>query len=145
MRHLYNSRVEVRRLAGGILHGTPTALRWDKITEVPDPVLGVPGEMMCRLDMTFQRPGKDVPMPVVAGRAPDRLGVMFFDVTDVLKAGDRVHTLTGPVTGVFEIRATPDPASGFGPIAHHMEVQVVEVAQAVAAAAFPGATPEANP
>ncbi len=142
MRYLFNSRVEVTRLAGGIVNGAPK-MRWEKITTVPDPILGVPGELLCRLDLTFQRPGKDAPMPIVAGRSPDRVGLMFFSVTDALKAGDRVRTLSGPVTGTFEIRAIPDPAVGFS-ASHHMEVQIVEVAQAVANA-YPGASPEVNP
>lgn len=139
MRHLFNSRVEVLRLAGAVTFGTPT-FQWNKVDAVIDPLLGAPGELMCRLDLNFQRLGRDQPMPATAGRAPDRLGVMFFDVTDQLKAGDRVRCLTGPVTGTFEIRQVPDPAVDYS-TAHHLEVQVVEVAQALVGV-FPGAQPE---
>ncbi len=142
MRYLFNSRVEVYRLAGPLINGAPRT-GWDKIADRPDSVLGVPGELMCRIDLTFQRPGKDAPMPIVAGRAPDRVGVMYLSITPHLKAGDRVRAIAGPVTGTFEIRQIPDPAIGFT-AAHHLEVQVVEVAQSVARTGFPGATPEVD-
>lgn len=101
---------------------------WQKVPHIIDPHLGVAGEMMCRIDLQYQRPGKDQPMPVVAGRAPDRVGVMFFDVTAEVLAGDRIHCLDGPISGTFELRVTPDPAQDYA-LAHHMEVQIVEVAQ----------------
>jgi len=138
MRHLYSSRVEVLRLSATMVSGTPT-LAWTKITAVPDPVLGTAGELLCRLDLGFMRLGRDQPMAVVAGRAPDRVGVMFFDATAHVKAGDRVHTLAGPITGTFEIRPIPDPATDMTRV-HHMEVQVVEVAQALDGV-FPAAAP----
>lgn len=139
MRHLYNCRVQVQRLSAGMLFGAPN-LSWATVTDTLDAYLGTPGELMCRLDLQFVRPGKDQPMPIVAGRAPDRVGVMFYDVTDKVKAGDRIRVLAGPVTGTFEIRAIPDPAVDLAS-AHHMEVQVIEVAQALAGV-FPGAEPE---
>lgn len=127
MRHLYNCLAEVLELSGALVHGTPT-LTWGVIGDSPDPVLGVPGQMMCRISLGAVRPGKDAPMPIVAGRAPDRVGVMYFDPTDAIKANQRIHILQGPFGGTFEIRAIPDVAV-MGAIAHHMEVQVVEVAQ----------------
>ncbi len=139
MRHLYNSRAEIQRLSGELVNGTPT-LTWSKITEKPDPILNTDGELLCRLDLNFVRPGKDQPMPVVAGRAPDRVGLLMFDTTNVIKAGDRVHMLAGPIVGTFEIRVIPDPAVGFA-AAHHMEVQVIEVAQQLPGV-FPSAQPE---
>lgn len=137
MRHLYSSRVAVLRLDSTIVHGTPQ-LDWVKLGYIIDPDLGVPGELSCRIDLGFQRPGRDAPMAVVAGRAPDRIGIMFCDVTGDLRAGDRIDCLTGPVTGVFELRQTPDPAVDYG-TAHHLEVQIVEVAQNMAG--FPSAAP----
>lgn len=139
MRHLYNSRVEVLRLSAVMNFGTPS-VQWNRTDDIHDSALGVPGELMCRADLTFQRPGKDQPMPIVAGRAPDRLGLLFFDITDTVKAGDRVRFLDGPVHGTFELRAVPDPAVDYS-AAHHVEVQIVEVAQALAGV-FPGAQPE---
>lgn len=127
MRHLYMSRCEVLRFTSLMVNGTPTQ-SWGKIDAVVDPRLGVPGELMCRINLGFLRPGVDQPVPLVAGRAPDRSGVMFFDPTGAIKAGDRVRTLSGPVTGTFEIRVIPEPAIDYRG-AHHMEVQIVEVAQ----------------
>lgn len=135
MRHLYNVRVEVLELSGTLSDGIPT-LTWTKLDDVVDAALDVAGELMCRLDLVFQRPGKDAPMPLIAGRAPDRVGVMLFDPTDKIKAGQRVHCLAGPVTGTYELRAAPDVAQALS-TGHHMEVQVVEVAQAVAGV-YPG-------
>lgn len=136
MRHLFKSRVEVLRLSGQLVNGTPE-LMWGRVQAHLDSTLLNAGEMMCRLDLNFVRPGKDQPMAIVAGRAPDRVGVMFFTATDQIKAGDRIRCIAGPVTGTFEIRAIPDPAVGYA-TAHHMEVQVVEVAQSLQHV-FPGA------
>lgn len=128
MRHLYNTRCEVLRLTVDMQDGLATQT-WQKLDAIVDPYLAVPGEVMCRIDLIFQRPGKDQPQPIVAGRAPDRVGLMFLDATDEIVSGDRFHILDGPVAGTFEIRVMPDPAQAYGPMAHHMEVQVIEVAQ----------------
>lgn len=127
MRHLFNTRVEVLRLSAVLVNGL-ASMTWQKVPVVVDPFLGTPGEMMCRIDLVFQRPGKDQPMPLVAGKAPDRVGLMAFDPTEDVLAGDRVHCLDGPVQGTFELRVMPDPVQGYS-VAHHMEVQVVEVSQ----------------
>lgn len=140
MRHLFNQRVEVLRLAAVMTNGTPV-LSWSKVTTILDPALGVPGELLCRLDLNFVRPGKDQPMPVTAGRAPDRIGVLFCGATDKILAGDRIRCLSGPVSGTFEIRTIPDQAIDFA-AAHHIEVQVVEISQSLAGV-FPGAHVEA--
>lgn len=110
-------------------NGVPN-MSWNKVTAMVDPKLGVSGELLCRLDLNFLRPGKDQPAPVVAGRAMDRIGVMYFSPTTLLKANDRVRCIRGPVMGTFEIRNTPDPAVDYGS-SHHFEVQVIEVAQSV--------------
>ncbi len=131
MRHLFNSRVAVEELAGDFVNGTPI-MDWAKLNLVVDPLLGVPGEMLCRLDVNFARPGKDQPMPIVAGRAPDRVAILFCSATTALKAGHRLRTIAGPLAGsVWEVRMVPDVAQGFS-AGHHMEVQVVEVAQQLA-------------
>lgn len=127
LRHLYMSRCEVLRLNSRMVHGTPTQT-WSKIDAVVDPQLAVPGELMCRLDLTFLRPNIDTPMPIVAGRVNDRTGVMYFDYTTEIKAGDRVRCIDGPVTGTFDIRVVPEPAIDYRG-AHHMEIQVIEVSQ----------------
>lgn len=137
MRHLYASKVEVLRIEGPLYGGTPI-ISWTKTDDVIDVELGQPGEMLCRLDIGFIRAGRDLLMPVVAGRAPDRIGVCFCDPPGP-RAGDRLRCLAGPVTGTFEVRAIPDPAVDFSSV-HHLEVQVVEVAQSLAGV-YPSATP----
>lgn len=127
MRWLYNTRAEILRLTLEMQKGVPQQT-WQKIDDIVDPYLGIPGEMMCRIDLQYQRPGKDMPMPVVAGRAPDRVGLMFFDATDQIRSGDRFRCIQGPIQGIFEIRVMPDPAQAYS-LAHHMEVQIIEVAQ----------------
>lgn len=127
MRHLYHTRAEVLRLRQDFTNGVP-ALTWQQVNEIVDPMLGVPGELMCRIDLNFVRPGKDQPMPIVAGRAPDRVGLMFFDATTEILSGDRILCIDGPISGTFEIRATPDPAVSFKYV-NHMEVQIIEVAK----------------
>lgn len=129
MRHLFASRCEVLRMSAVMKNGVPN-MSWNKVTAMVDPWLGVSGELMCRLDLNFLRPGKDQPAPIVAGRAMDRIGVMYFSPTTALRANDRVRAIAGPVAGVFEVRNTPDPAVDYRS-AHHFEVQVIEVAQSV--------------
>ncbi len=135
MRHLYSSLARILRLSGTLVNGTPTQA-WSTVDIMVDPDLGEPGMLMCRLDLTFVRPGKDQPMPVTAGRAPDRVGLLFCDPTDGLLAGDRVQMMDGPVTGTFELRTVPDPAVDLASV-HHLEMQVIEVSQALVGV-FPG-------
>lgn len=119
---------------------------WEPVSDVMDPYLpDNPGQFGCRLDLMFVRQGKDAPMPVTAGRAPDRVGVLFCDLMpdavtgqSLLRAGDRIQMVSGPVAGVFEIKAIPDVALGYTG-GHHSETQVVEVAQS--AVQFPGSQP----
>lgn len=127
MRHLFHTRAEVLRLSQARVNGVPQ-MTWQKVPAIVDKWLGVSGEMKCRIDLSYVRPGKDQPMPVVAGRAPDRVGLMFLSATKYILAGDRIHCVAGPIRGTFEIRAMPDVAADFF-VAHHMEVQIVEVAQ----------------
>jgi hypothetical protein len=134
IRHLYISRAEVQRLQLTFVNGSAIN-QWAKLTEMVDSELGVAGELMCRLDLNFVRPGKDQPSALVAGRAIDRVGVLFCDYTSVLLAGDRLKMLSGPISGTFELKATPDGAVDFSTV-HHLEVQVVEVAPS--AVRFPG-------
>lgn len=137
MRHLYATRAEVLRIDGDLVSGS-AIVSWNKISTVVDPYVGRPGELLCRLDLGFIRQGIDQPMPLVAGRAPDRTGLMFFDYHNDVRAGDRVRCITGPVQGTFEIRAIPDVAQGFS-AGHHMEVQIFEVAKSAQSDLFPGA------
>lgn len=135
IRHLYISRAEVYRLKMTFVKGAARN-EWTKMTETLDTRLGSPGELMCRLDLNFVRPGKDQPPPMAAGRAIDRVGVLFCDATPYLLAGDRLKMVAGPITGTFELKATPDGAIDFSSV-HHFEVQVSEISPS--AAKFPGA------
>jgi hypothetical protein len=134
IRHLYISRAEVHRLQIKLVKGSMTNT-WQKITEMVDPALGVAGEMMCRLDLNFIRPGKDQPSPIVAGRSQDRVGLLFCDYSAELLAGDRLKMVAGPISGWFELRSNPDGAIDFSQV-HHFETQVVEVSPS--AVRFPG-------
>jgi len=71
----------------------------------------VPGltRIRCRIDVNFYRPGKDMPMPIQAGRAPDRVAVY----------------------------TAPDRAQNMRHL-HHLEGQIVEVAPSVASGALSG-------
>lgn len=133
MRPLYDTRVQVLRRVVTSEGAGSARESWPVITDVPDLTWGVPGELWCRLSLRFLRRGKDQPPPLVAGRAPDRIGVLYCDVTPHLLAGDRVRCVEGPTAGTFELRAAPDLSPDLLTI-HHLEVQVVEVAQALVGA-----------
>jgi len=149
MRLFYSSTCQVLRLQPALLAGGGMSMTWEVLSSVVDPVLDQPGLLQCRLDLTFLRPGKDQPSPVVAGRAPDRVGVCFFDLaTDasgvpLVLAGDLLECVAGPIFGTFEIRLIPDVAQDFTG-AHHVEVQVIERSQALKTGSptpFPGGAP----
>lgn len=148
LRTLYRSIAQVYRLSAVMDRGSAD-LSWQPVTDTLDPWLGLPGQLMCRVDLQFVRRGIDQPMPVIAGRSPDRIGVMFCDPAydasgkPLLKAGDRFAMVAGPVTGNFEVRVVPDVAIDFVG-AHHLEFQVIEVAEALGAGSFtpfPGGGP----
>lgn len=136
LRHLYRSQVQVFRLSGSFDLGAPSYV-WEPLTAVLDPVLNIPGQMLCRIDLQFLRPGKDAPMPIVAGRPPDRTGTMFYDAIPMILAGDRFVCTAGPIVGTFELRQVPEPAQDYFAV-HHFENQVIEVAQTVAGVIYPG-------
>lgn len=131
MRPLYDTRVRVLRRQVVTEHAGSARESWPAIPDVPDVTWGVPGEMWCRLALRFLRRGKDQPPPVVAGRAPDRIGVLYCDVTPHLRAGDRVRCVQGPIAGTFELRVAPDLSPDLFTV-HHLEVQVIETAQSLA-------------
>ncbi len=148
MRSLYSSTARVMRLQATMSNGVASTT-WAPVSTMVDPFLGQAGMLKCRLDLQFTRPGKDAPMPLVAGRAPDRVGVIFFDcAADVngallVRAGDRLVMVSGPIAGTFEIRVIPEVAQDYTG-AHHVEIQVIEVSQALAPGSvtpFPGAGP----
>lgn len=130
LRGTYYATVEVYQATITAINGSMNT-SWQKLTEMIDPLHKIAGEMRCRIDFGYMRPGKDAPSPLVAGRAPDRVGVMIFDPTPHVKAGQRIKLINTPISGVFELKSNPDPAVGYGSI-HHLEVQVVEVSQSAA-------------
>jgi hypothetical protein len=149
LRALYNSRVQVSRLVPTLTTTGGMSLAWSPLTSVLDPTEDVSGYMSCRLDIGFIRPGKDTFAPLVAGRAPDRVGVAYYDPAvdangvPLVLAGDRLLCVSGPIFGTFEIRIVPEVAQNFSG-AHHIEVQVIEVAKQTQAGSFtpfPGGKP----
>lgn len=149
LRLFYTSTCQVLRLQPALVAGGGMSMTWNQISAIVDPVLDQPGLLQCRLDLTFVRPGKDQPAPVVAGRAPDRVGVCYFDLAagasgaPLVLAGDRLECVAGPIFGTFEIRTIPDVAQDISG-GHHIEVQVIEVSQMLKAGSptpFPGGAP----
>lgn len=145
MRALFPSTAEVSRLSA-VVSGGAASTTWTVPQVNMDPYLDTLGQFKCRLDLQFVRPGKDQPQPIVAGRAPDRVGVLFFSlVTDtsgipLVLSGDLITMVAGPINGTFEIRLIPDVAQDFVG-AHHVEVQVIEVSQVLqpgSVTPFPG-------
>jgi hypothetical protein len=134
MRMFYTSTCQVRRLDPVLGAGGGMSLTWSAVDTIVDPIFAKPGLLECRLDLTFVRPGKDQPAPIVAGRAPDRTGVCYFDMAvdennvPLVLAGDRLQCVAGPIFGTFEIRPIPDVAQDMIG-GHHVEVQVIEVSQ----------------
>jgi hypothetical protein len=135
-RGLYRSVAQVMRLQPTLQAGGGMSVSWAAVADILDPYLSTPGLISCRLDLMFTRPGKDALMPLVAGRAPDRTGVLFCDMpADVnglplLKAGDRFVMVSGPIVGTFEVRTVPEIAQDYIG-ASHAEFQVVETSQAL--------------
>jgi hypothetical protein len=122
MDHLFSSVVKVQRLVRTRVDGM-TEMTW---VDQPAPLNAI----RCRLDLTFLRPGKDAPPAQEVGTVPDRVGVLFSRVIPGLRAGDRIVTVSGPVTGTFDIKTIPDIAVDYGS-AHHYEVQIVESVQSL--------------
>lgn len=123
MDHLFASVIKVQRLVRTRTNGM-SETRW---VDQPSPLDSV----RCRLDLNFLRPGKDIPPAQEAGVVPSRIGVMFCDAGLPLMAGDRLVTVSGPVTGIFDLKVIPDTVVDFGS-AHHIEVQIVETVQDLA-------------
>lgn len=122
MDHLFASLVKAQQTQTVVQDGM-ASVQWVDVPGI-DP-------FRCRLDLTFLRPGKDIPVAQEAGVVTDRIGVLFCSNTIPLKAGYRIVTLEGPITGTFDIRAVPDVAVAYA-WAHHIEVQVIETPQQTA-------------
>lgn len=144
MDHLFNSAVRVERLSLLVEDGR-ASMKYVQATD-PDPALNdMLAFLKCRLDMNFIREGKDALPAPVAGRAPDRVGVMFTYSYAPLRAGDRLVAVenergTIPVTGTFDLRAIPDVAVDYSD-GHHIEVQIIEVGQELTQDNWPAEEP----
>lgn len=88
------------------------------------PVSGLES-VRCRIEVGFYRPGRDAPLPVQAGRAPDRPAVYWVAPGTDLRPGDRMECIAGPVIGTWEIRTVPDTALNMKHL-HHLEGQCIE-------------------
>jgi hypothetical protein len=134
LRASYSSVVQVRRLVAGYGPGRINGAAnytWGNSTDIIDDYWGVPGQMQCRLDVQFIRPGSGIPMPAESPTVVPRLGTVFYDIPDninYVRSGDHLQVISGAFEGnTFEIRVIPEPAQDyFGPT--HMEAQIVEIA-----------------
>lgn len=132
MQHLFNSVVRVEELSLTMENGRPST-GWVQAHSDDPQMDALLARLKCRLDLNFVRPGKDILPAVNAGKAPDRIGVLFTYGYAPLKAGQRVVAIEDDygrilVDGTFEIRVIPDKALDyFG--AHHIEVQILETNQ----------------
>lgn len=81
-----------------------------------------------RIDLSFQRRGKDPDWIAEAGRPSDRTGVAFFLRGEAVMPGDRITMTTGPA-GTFELQGSKDHVPGHLGDEHHLEIGVQEVAQ----------------
>lgn len=82
----------------------------------------------CRLDLSFPGDGGWVAQ---AGRPEDRAGKLFLERGAPIKEGDRITMTAGGIDGTFEIQGKIDKVIGRQGLIHHLEVGVVEVAQAL--------------
>lgn len=82
-------------------------------------------EIPTRLEVGYYRPGKDVPLPPQAGRAPDRVATYWVDPGTDLRPGDHLEYVSGPVPGTWQVRTYPDRALAMVAL-HHLEGQCVE-------------------
>lgn len=133
--HLYTSVGDIYRPNQTIIDGVLTA-SWGLVYS----------EISSRLDIGFLRPGRDALPPQQAGRAQDRVGLMFLDTDTDIRPGDRYVTTSGPTKGTWGVNSRADGAIGYSQV-HHVECQVVEVAPSIAQGqAYTGsADPEQGP
>lgn len=139
MRHLFKSVAQVLEPATTMEKGAIASAGWQPVMEMFDPNYGKPSYLKCRLDLQFIRPGKDV-VPAVNAIPTGRTGLLFCSLTPFLKAGQRLKMVAGPIRGTFTIEIMPEYALGYSD-AHHIEVQVFEVAQNRLQGVFPGREP----
>jgi hypothetical protein len=119
--HLYASVVKVQRLQLLVEDGQTAIHDW---VDQAAPLNYIP----CRLDLSFVRLGKDAVPAYESAVVPSRFGILFCAPNVALQGGDRIVTVSGPVTGTFDIKAIPDMPQDYS-TAHHIEVQIVETNQ----------------
>lgn len=144
MFQLFNSAVRVERMQLVVVDGVAT-MSYAQATDEDPATNDMLQFLKCRLDMNFLRQGKDIPAAPVAGRAADRIGVMFTYPYAPIRAGDRIVAIPNernqiPVKGTFEIRQMPDEAIGFSD-QHHIEVQIIETGQELTLENWPAEDP----
>lgn len=115
---LLTQRCTVQRLITDDIDGVPI-YTW----------LAVDSGLPCRLDLRFPGDRSWVPQ---AGRPEDRQGQLFLERGASIKEGDRITMTAGGIDGTFEIQGKIDKVIGRQGQIHHLEVGVVEVAQALA-------------
>lgn len=114
---LMPSRVKVFRPQSAMVDGVLTVTM-----EAVDGLDVVP----MRLEVGLYRPGKDQPLPIQAGRAPDRVAVYWCSSEVDLRPGDHLEMVVGPVTGSWHVRNYPDRVGDLATL-HHLEGQCIEV------------------
>ena len=95
MQHLYASTAKVWRMSYVAEDGIPT-MSWNAVPSL--------SKVKGRLDLSFVRPGKDAPVPIEAGKVPDRMGIWFCAADSGILPGDHLEMVAGPVQGVFEVK-----------------------------------------
>jgi hypothetical protein len=120
--HLYSSTVTVLRTQESMVDGMQSNV-WKAVAT------GV----RCRLDLSFVPISKQAPLVIESGRAPDRVGTAWFgaDMAGMIRPGDRIAVTGGPIPGTFSVDQLPDYIGGYGTL-DHLEIYIVEVAQALA-------------
>lgn len=120
MNHLFNTYLGITRMTQVATDGQLT-YAWAEV-----------GVIQGRLDLVFQRQGRDdLVATVEAGRTPERGGLLFCEIGDV-RIGDRLVVKTGsyafPCT--LEVINVPEPVPGYMGT-HHLEIVVKELAQSL--------------
>lgn len=114
---LLAQRCMVQRLITDDIDGTPDCTWLVIETSIP-----------CRIDLSFPGDGGWVAQ---AGRPEDRAGKLFLEKDAPVKEADRITMTAGGIDGTFEIQGKIDKVIGRQGLIHHLEVGVVEVAQAL--------------
>ena len=148
MEHLFPSAFRVERLRLLDTEGGVAVTDYAQAVD-DDPALDAMLQYLKgRLDMTFVRPGKDIIAAPEAGKAPDRVGILFVSSIAPIRAGDRIVAIPNErglivVPGTFEIKVMPDVVIDYAN-PHHIEVQVIETVQRLTDLNWPGEAPDSE-